>query len=140
MTGSDADRVAALSGELGYPATPEQIRTRLRAIEANPESRALVATDTEGRIRGWVHVYGRRHVESDGSAEIGGLVVEPGLRGQGIGRSLMEAAESWARERGFGRVTLGSSTVRAETHRFYERLGYSIVKSQYRFQKPLLEP
>jgi len=137
MTGADAERVAFLSGELGYPATPDQIRARLLAMEANPESSALVASDAEGRIQGWVHVYGRRHVESDGSAEIGGLVVDPASRGLGIGRALLGAAESWARERGYGRVTLGSSTVRAEAHRFYERLGYTIVKTQYRLQKPI---
>jgi len=74
--------------------TPDQIRARLLAMEANPESSALVASDAEGRIQGWVHVYGRRHVESDGSAEIGGLVVDPASRGLGIGRALMGAAES----------------------------------------------
>jgi GNAT superfamily N-acetyltransferase len=137
MTAADAERVAALAGELGYPSTPAQITARLLAMGANPESSALVALDAGGTIQGWVHVYGRRHVESDVSAEIGGLVVDPASRGQGIGRALMEAAESWARERGYGRVTLGSSTVRVETHQFYQRLGYAILKSQYRFQKPI---
>jgi GNAT superfamily N-acetyltransferase len=49
----------------------------------------------------------------------------------------MAAAEAWARERGYARLTLRSNTIRTEAHRFYQDLGYTIVKSQHKFQKPL---
>ena len=137
MTAADADRVAALSGELGYPTTPERIAARLRAIEGHPDARVFVAQDGEGVVRGWVHVYGHRQLESEGAAEVGGLVVDSAWRGRGIGRSLMAASESWARERGYTRVTLRSNVVRAEAHRFYQNLGYVIEKSQHKFQKPI---
>jgi GNAT superfamily N-acetyltransferase len=135
MTAADAERVAALSGELGYPSTAEEIEARLRAIEARPEARAFVAADAQGAILGWVHVYGRYHLESDRTAEIGGLVVASECRSRGVGRALMGAAESWAREHGFAQVRLGSNVQRADAHRFYERLGYTVSKSHYRFQK-----
>jgi GNAT superfamily N-acetyltransferase len=137
MTAADAEQVAALSGELGYPSTPAQIEARFRAIEGNPDSRVLVAADAEGRVRGWVHVFGHHLMESEGAAEVGGLVVDSRMRGRGIGRTLMAAAEAWARGRGYVRVTLRSNTIRAETHRFYQGLGYTIVKSQHKFQKSL---
>ena len=76
-------------------------------------------------------------MESEGGAEVGGLVVDSRARGQGIGRSLMAAAESWTRERGYTRLMLRSNTIRAEAHRFYQGLGYTIVKSQHKFQKPI---
>ena len=137
MTAADVERVAALSGELGYPSTPEQVTSRFRLIEERPDAIAFVATDAGGSVQGWVHVYGRYHLESDRTAEIGGLVVAPELRGQGIGRTLMSAAESWSRERGYGQVRLGSNVLRAEAHRFYQGLGYTIAKSHYRFQKTI---
>lgn len=138
MTAEDAGAVAGLSGELGYPSTPEQIETRFRTVEARPDARAFVAVDPVGAVVGWVHVYGRYHLESDRTAEIGGLVVAAECRGRGVGRALMGAAESWARERGFGQVRLGSNVLRAEAHRFYENLGYTVSKSHYRFQKSVL--
>ncbi|HZI89561.1 MAG TPA: GNAT family N-acetyltransferase [Candidatus Polarisedimenticolia bacterium] len=138
MTAEDAERVAALSGQLGYPSTPDQIRHRLLGIEAHPEARVFVACDAVGRVQGWVHVYGHRQLESGGAAEVGGLVVDEEARGQGMGRALMAAAESWARERGYERLTLRSNVVRDEAHRFYQRLGYTIVKSQHKFQKPIV--
>jgi len=137
MTANDSERVAALSGELGYPSTAAQIAARFAAIQGHPEARVFVATDRSDTVRGWVHVYGHRQVESEGAAEIGGLVVEDAFRGQGIGRLLVDAAESWARQRGYSRLTLRSSVVRTEAHQFYERLGFTILKSQYRFQKPI---
>ena len=137
MTEDDATRVAALSGELGYPATPEQIVRRLRAMAEHTQARAFVALDGNGRIQGWVHVYGRYHLESDRTAEIGGLVVAAESRGQGIGRALMGEAEAWARERGYGQVRLGSNVLRDDAHRFYQHLGYTISKSHHRFQKTI---
>jgi GNAT superfamily N-acetyltransferase len=137
MTGADAGQVSALAGELGYPSTPAQIERRFRAIEGNADSRVLVAADADGLVLGWVHVFGLHLMESEGAAEVGGLVVDSRVRGRGIGRSLMAAAEAWALERGYTRVTLRSNTIRTETHRFYLGLGYSIVKSQHKFQKPI---
>src|ERR1051326_1944189 len=42
MTAADAGPVAALSGELGYPSTPEQIAARFRLIEERPEPIAFL--------------------------------------------------------------------------------------------------
>jgi len=137
MTAEDAERVAALSEELGYPSTPAQIAARFQAVQERSDASVFVAADASGRVQGWVHVYGRYHLESDRTAEIGGLVVASESRGRGIGRSLMDAAESWARARGYGQVRLGSNVLRAETHRFYQNLGYTIAKSHYRFQKSI---
>jgi len=138
MTEGDAEQVAALSGELGYPSTPAQIRARLLAIEGHPDARVFVASELGGRVRGWVHVFGHRQLESDGAAGVGGLVVEAGSRGHGIGRALMDVAESWARERGYQRVTIPSNVIRDQAHRFYQRLGYTIVKTQHKLEKPIL--
>jgi GNAT superfamily N-acetyltransferase len=137
MNLSDSGQVASLAGELGYPSTPAQIEARYQGIEGNPDSRVFVAEGPDGRVRGWVHVFGHRVIESEGAAEVGGLVVDSGARGNGIGRSLMAAAEAWARERGYTRLVLRSNTIRTEAHRFYQNLGYTIVKSQHKFQKPL---
>jgi len=137
MTLDDSDRVASLAGELGYPSTKPQIEARFRRVEDDPDSRVFVAADSDGRVWGWVHVFGLRLMESGGPAEVGGLIVDARGRGKGIGRSLMAAAEAWARERGYERLTLRSNTIRTEAHGFYQSLGYTIVKTQHKFLKHL---
>jgi len=49
----------------------------------------------------------------------------------------MERAEAWAVEQGCSIVRLWSSDARTDAHRFYERLGYSHIKTQYSFVKAL---
>jgi len=52
------------------------------------------------------------------------LVVPERLRGQGVGRTLMEQAESVARERGCTGIWLDTFTFQAPG--FYQKLGYSV--------------
>jgi GNAT superfamily N-acetyltransferase len=56
-------------------------------------------------------------------------------RRKGIGRMLMLEAEEWARQRGCSFVRLWSSSVRTASHRFYQQLGYTNIKTQYSFIK-----
>jgi GNAT superfamily N-acetyltransferase len=132
----DAGRVAALSGQLGYPAAEEAVRERLRAIGQRADHAVFVA-EAEGQVVGWVHVYAITTVESCAHAEIGGLVVDEAHRGRGIGRALMERAEAWARDAGLAAMRLRSNVIRAEAHAFYARIGYAPVKTQKVFEKAL---
>ncbi|MGH2922422.1 MAG: GNAT family N-acetyltransferase [Solirubrobacterales bacterium] len=49
------------------------------------------------------------------------LAVSPEHRSQGVGRALLDAAKSWARERGATHLELDSGEARTDAHRFYER-------------------
>jgi ribosomal protein S18 acetylase RimI-like enzyme len=53
------------------------------------------------------------------------LAVDPRLRHGGAGRSLMEAAEAWLRERGVPKLNLMVRHDNAAALAFYARLGYA---------------
>lgn len=137
MTLEDAGTAAGLSGQLGYPATPAQIRERLAALQGDPGSAIFVAEDEAGRVVGWVHVIGRCFLETGRFAELAGLVVDAAARRGGAGRSLVAAAEAWAAGRGYAAMRVRSNMKRAEARPFYERLGYVVGKQQYVFLKNL---
>lgn len=136
----DVPELARLAGELGYPSTVTEIAARLARVAADPEHLVLVAEDANGRVGGWVHVFMNKLLESDVRAEIGGLVADPALRRRGIGRNLMAHAEARARERRLPMVSLQSNIRRTEAHQFYERLGYTVAKTQLNFRKELPGP
>lgn len=140
MAEGDLEAVAGLCGQLGYPSTPAEVERRLGQIEPSNDDGLFVAQDARGRVVGWVHVHGRALLVSDPYAEIGGLVVDGEARGQGVGRALMARAEAWAAEHGYGEVRVRSNTVREGAHRFYQQLGYRLVKSQHVFGKSLRAP
>ena len=52
------------------------------------------------------------------------LYVVPHLRGQGLGRAMMERAMDVARERGATRMDLGTSTDDTAARALYEKLGF----------------
>jgi GNAT superfamily N-acetyltransferase len=88
-------------------------------------------------VVGWTHVVPRLHLEEVPFCELAGLVVADGARGAGIGRSLLQAAERWAREHGHTRFRVRSNVVRERAHGFYRREGYAERKRQVVFEKDL---
>ena len=71
-------------------------------------------------------IIGCVHLELSGAeCQLGMLVVKPGLQSQGIGKQLMQAAESAVRDAwGAGMITMSVISVRHELIAFYERRGY----------------
>lgn len=134
---ADAAAIARLSDTLGYPADAGAIRERLERLLPRADS-VVYAADLPGQgVVGWLHAAEVELLESGRRCEIPGLVVDPGHRRHGAGRLLVDAAERWARERGFDEVGVRSNVVRAESHPFYERLGYTRAKTQHAYRKPL---
>ncbi len=132
----DAGVIARLCGQLGYPATGEQIRHRLREILGR-EDHAVVISERGSALVGWAHASVRHLVESDACAEICGFVVEETHRGQGVGTELLEAIEDWARGQGRDAIRVRSNVLREDAHRFYEGHGYRCSKRQAVLAKTL---
>jgi GNAT superfamily N-acetyltransferase len=133
----DAARIAQLSGELGYPASAEQIATRLRQLTPASKHVVFVAESADAGVIGWVHVSVSHLLESDTRAEVNGLIVAEGQRSEGAGAKLLQAAEEWARRRGCKGMNVRSNVIRERAHKFYEVHGYEHYKSQKAFRKPL---
>lgn len=133
----DATRLAALSGQLGYPATAAEMTTRLAAVGSDPRHAIFVVAEAGGTVVGWVHACLRDLLVSQPQAEIEGLVVDEACRSVGLGRQLLERAEEWARDQGCTTVFLRSNVTRERAHAFYERAGYQHVKTSKAFRKGL---
>ena len=136
MCAEDASVVAALTTQLGYPATEDEIRRRYDFLKDRRDARVFVAQCGDV-VCGWIHVQAAYLLECDARAEIWGLVVDETARGRGVGRRLVHAAEEWARMRGLGTMALRSNQLRAGAQGFYEHLGYTITKTQNAFRKNL---
>jgi GNAT superfamily N-acetyltransferase len=134
---NDAERIAALSGQLGYPATSEEIRGRLKSASAEKHTACFVAETKERGVIGWVQVSATSLLDADLSAEINGLVVDEAVRSRGAGALLMETAEKWAQKMRCKRMSVRSKVIRERAHEFYSRLGYEHYKTQKAFQKKL---
>jgi GNAT superfamily N-acetyltransferase len=136
---SDAHEIAELTTQLGYQVDVHTVAARLSRIVSRNDQQFLVA-ELDGHPIGWVHALIAEFVDTGSFAVVGGLVVDRSHRGKGIGRLLMAQAEEWAMTRGCSMVRLWSSAVRTDSHRFYAALGYTNIKTQYSFAKPVGTP
>jgi GNAT superfamily N-acetyltransferase len=133
---SDAAAIAALSAELGYPASAGEMKERIRALEMLPDH-AIYAACLANRVVAWIDVSIVQHLASAPFGEIGGLVVSGDFQGRGIGALLVERAEQWVASRGVSKVVVRSRSTRESAHEFYRKQDFERWKTQEVFRKDL---
>jgi predicted N-acetyltransferase YhbS len=136
ITPSDAADAARLSGELGYPTSAEEMERRLQHL-ASMDNRAVFVACREARVVAWIDVSIVHHLQSEPYGEIGGLIVSSEHQGCGIGKKLVETAESWIAGRGIAKVLVRSQIAREGAHAFYVRQKFSRIKTSAVFMKSL---
>jgi GNAT superfamily N-acetyltransferase len=130
-TVDDWPAVAGLLVELGRDVSPSAAANPSYVIRfgghlARRETRTLVAQTADGTVLGFLDLEFRQRLgHPRPQAWVNDLVVTESARGQGVGSSLLAHAEELARARGCFRMSLETSAWRAETHRFYERQGWT---------------
>lgn len=131
--------MANLTSQLGYELLASDAADRIRRILSRTDHRLLIA-EIDEMVVGWVHAAIFEFLESEAFVLIGGLVVDAKHRRRGIARLLMGHVEGWGKTQGCFIIRLSSSVTRAGAHRFYGRLGYKNIKTQYAFIKVLDGP
>jgi GNAT superfamily N-acetyltransferase len=104
---------------------PPAYHAAFEEIESDPRQRLLVA-ERDDTLVGTLQLSiipnltfgGRRR------AQVEGVRIAEGARGQGVGRSLIEHAKGIAQDQGCHLLQLTTNRQRPEAVRFYERLGF----------------
>jgi GNAT superfamily N-acetyltransferase len=127
---ADAESIATLFTDEGYPAGPSDIVTRLDRF-ASDQARVIVA-EHDGALLGFIAIHALPRFEHDDwIVRILALVVDAGARERGVGRALMAEAERIAREIGAGFIELTAGHRRPEARHLYESLGYDSTVTAY---------
>jgi ribosomal protein S18 acetylase RimI-like enzyme len=127
---ADADAIASLFTDEGYPAGPSDILARLERF-ASPHSRVVVA-EHDGTMLGFIAVHALPRFEHDDRIlRILALVVDAGARERGVGRTLMAEAERIGSELGVAFVEITAGHHRPEARHLYESLGYDATVAAY---------
>jgi GNAT superfamily N-acetyltransferase len=129
-TGDLAD-LAGLLGELGYPTSATAVGSRLDRLAREANVAVLVA-DRDGTAVGLATAHVLTVIHADEAvAMLTALIVAESHRGQGIGRNLVDAVETWAVRCDARRITVAAGLARSVAHAFYERLGYEHTARRY---------
>jgi GNAT superfamily N-acetyltransferase len=131
---ADAPRLVELVRLLEKDIDEKSLRRNLSALKKSGET-PLVATLGK-EVVGLCGISARVMIHREAPiGRISPLVVAEEAQGQGIGRLLVEAAESWMRKKGCKLVEVTSNDRRAEAHAFYRHMGYE--RTSIRFAKTL---
>jgi ribosomal protein S18 acetylase RimI-like enzyme len=112
---TDAEKIAELSRQLGYPTSEKQMKARLKDALRDKDGACFVAESTEDGLIGWIHVSTTPLLEVERRAEVNGLVVDETVRS----------------------LSVRSNVLRERAHGFYLRNGYEHYKTQKAFRKGL---
>ena len=130
-TNSDAQAIADLLAELGYPVEPADLLLRLDRFTSVGNGRVLVAV-ADGVVRAFAAVeitYPIHH--SKPVAHLSSFAVGRPARRQGIGRRLLGAVEQAARDAGCSDVVVTSAEHRADAHAFYPSAGWEFTGRRF---------
>jgi GNAT superfamily N-acetyltransferase len=134
-TTADANHVAALLTELGYPSTAAQVLDRVTHALHSGTSCLLIA-QSASEVAGLMCAELVPYFPTGATVcRVTSLVVAAKHRGRGLGRTLLAGAAEFARQHRCSGIELTSAERRVEAHRFYQGLGFA--RTGFRFFQPL---
>jgi ribosomal protein S18 acetylase RimI-like enzyme len=126
----DAEAIATLFTDEGYPAGPSDIVGRLERFGSD-DAQVIVA-EHDGALLGFIAFCALPRFEHDDwIVRIVALVVDAGARERGVGRTLMAEAERIGADRGAAFIELTAGHHRPEARHLYESLGYDSTVTAY---------
>lgn len=107
---------------------------------ARDDATTFVAERGDGTLCGFVEVGSRPYAEGCDSSPVGyieGWWVDADARRRGVGRALIDAAERWARSKGYTEMGSDALLDNSLSHAAHQALGYEEIERLVMFRKSL---
>ena len=126
----DAERLAALLTDEGYPAGPSDLERRIRSF-AGQDTRVLVA-EQAGEVLGFIaFVLVPRFETEDRFIRIVTVIIDPGARERGIAKALLADVERLGREEGVAFLEVTAGHHRPDARHLFESVGFDATVTTY---------
>ncbi len=129
---NDANEIIPFAQKLNPAKTSEELLGFLTEMFSfgNYHCFGLYAGDVlAGITSGWVTV----RFYSGKQLEVDNVIVDPGIRSKGLGKTFLGLIEEWAIANGCKTIELNTYVQNGRSHKFYFNLGYNILG--FHFQK-----
>lgn len=124
-----------------WPEAPlDYLSLDLDKLLNNPNSGIFVASDPQGQLLGFIETGLRDYGEGCDTSPVGYIeawYVDPHMRGQKLGRELVQTAEQWAREKGCTEMASDTWLENEASIQAHYKLGYWEVERLVHFVKRL---
>lgn len=124
-----------------WPEAPsDYLSLDLDKLLNSPRAAIFVASNAQGQLLGFLEAGLRDYGEGCETSPVGYIeawYVDPHVRGQKLGRELVHAAESWAREQGLTEMASDTWLENEASIAAHQKLGYWEVERLVHFVKRL---
>ncbi len=133
---ADLETMTQLIGRLfslepDFTFDPAKVRRGLALLLAREDAAALWVVDLAGRVVGLCTAQIVISTAAGGPvAWVEDVVISPELRGQGLGRQLLDHVAAWSRRRGLARLQLLADRENENALAFYRHLGWQDTRLQ----------
>jgi aminoglycoside 6'-N-acetyltransferase I len=115
----------------------------LAEFRANPKTQPVFVVDREnGLLGGFLEAGTRKYADGCETSPVGyieGWYVDPDLQEQGWGRTLVEAAEAWARSCGYAEMASDCLLENEVSLKAHTAIGYQEIERLIHFRKSLAD-
>jgi len=118
----------------------EDLQSEMQSMLANPEREAVFVAEKPGGLCGFAEVSLKESAPGCSTSPVGcleGWYVDPDWRQQGIGRRLIEAAETWAKRQDCQEIASDTWSDNAVSRDAHAALGFEEVEVLAHFRKRL---
>lgn len=134
----DAEAIAPLLAQLGYPTAADELGERIERLADRPDGEVLVA-ELDGEVVGLAAYQLIDLIERpDPQCRITALVVDDRHRRRGVAYALLHAIEETARDFACFRLEVTTHADRSDAFAFYRAAGFD--ERLHRLVKPLTHP
>lgn len=119
---------------------PEEYEPEMRSLLRRDDAAVFVAERPDGSVCGYVEVGSRAYADGCRTSPVGYIeawYVDPDVRRSGYGRALLEAADAWARGRGYSEMASDALLDNTVSHEAHIRSGFTEVERVVQFRKSL---
>ncbi|MEP6894760.1 MAG: aminoglycoside 6'-N-acetyltransferase [Chloroflexota bacterium] len=124
-----------------WPEAPfDYLSLDLDKLLANSDAGIFVASDSQGQLSGFIEAGLREYGEGCDTSPVGYIeawYVDPHMRGQKLGKELVQTAEQWAREKGCSEMGSDTWFENNTSIAAHLKLGYYEVERLVHFVKRL---
>lgn len=134
------DRIAAHENATWPDTSPDKHRAEMHEIFSDPNQPVFVVERSNSRLGGILEAGTRAYAEGCDTSAVGyieGWYVDEDLRGQGVGKVLVQAAEEWAREQGLTEIASDTWLENEISIQAHIKLDYKEAERLVHFAKKL---
>lgn len=137
---TDANVNMLVSFQLDYlqsNLSKDQLEDKILDVFNHDDEKIFIAV-SDDEVIGYIYANTYDVLYQEPIANIVTFVLNMNKKHNGVGKTLIDAVENWAKDNGLKEVRLVSDVNRTHAHSLFKKLGYNVNETDYEFKKSIM--